>query len=120
VALQNPLDAGTYRDVIGRMLEVVDRLTRLVESLLILTRADSRKVLLTPEDLDLGELAGNVIDQLRVLADEKQQSACSVTMPRSPVSAASTCASSARPISFSGLASDFSTSPWASAAPSRR
>src|SRR5262249_7300984 len=73
VALQNPLDAGTYRDVIGSMLEEVDRLTRLVESLLILTRADSRKVLLTPEDLDLGGLAGNVIDQLRVLADERQQ-----------------------------------------------
>jgi heavy metal sensor kinase len=73
VALQNPLDASTYRDVIGSMLEEVDRLTRLVESLLILTRADSRKVQLTPEDLDLGGLAGNVIDQLRVLADEKRQ-----------------------------------------------
>jgi heavy metal sensor kinase len=73
VALQNTLDAATYRDVIGSMLEEVDRLTRLVESLLILTRADSRKVQLTLEDLDLGGLAGNVIDQLRVLADEKQQ-----------------------------------------------
>src|SRR5215470_4803621 len=47
-------------------------------------------------------------------------SACSATMPRSRVSAPSTCASSARPISCSGWASDFSTSPWASAAPSRR
>jgi heavy metal sensor kinase len=73
VALQNTLDAAAYRDVIGSMLEEVDRLTRLVESLLILTRADSRKVQLTPEDLDLGGLAGHVIDQLRVLADEKQQ-----------------------------------------------
>jgi heavy metal sensor kinase len=73
VALQNTLDAATYRDVIGSMLEEVDRLTRLVESLLILTRADSGKAQLTPEDLDLGGVAGNVIDQLRVLADEKQQ-----------------------------------------------
>jgi heavy metal sensor kinase len=73
VALRNPLETAAYRDVIGSMLEEVDRLTRLVESLLILTRADSGKVQLTSERLDLGALAGNVIDQLRVLADEKQQ-----------------------------------------------
>jgi len=73
VALQNTLDTGTYRDVIGNMLEEVDRLTHLVESLLMLTRADSGKVQLTPEALDLGGLVGHVIEQLRVLADEKQQ-----------------------------------------------
>src|SRR5207302_1805304 len=73
VALQHTLDAVAYRDVIGSMLEEVDRLTRLVESLLILTRADSGKVHLAAEALDLGGLAGHVIDQLRVLADEKQQ-----------------------------------------------
>jgi heavy metal sensor kinase len=73
VALQNPVDDATYRDVIGSMLEEVDRLTRLVDSLLILTRADSGKIQLVPEVLDLGGLAGHVIDQLRVLADEKQQ-----------------------------------------------
>jgi heavy metal sensor kinase len=73
VALQHTLDAAAYRDVIGSMLEEVDRLTRLVESLLILTRADSGKVQLAPELLDLGGLVGHVIDQLRVLADEKHQ-----------------------------------------------
>jgi len=73
VALRNPLEAAAYRDVIGSMLEEVDRLTRLVESLLILTRADSGKFQLAPERLDLGALAGHVIDQLRILADEKQQ-----------------------------------------------
>jgi heavy metal sensor kinase len=73
VALRNTLDASTYRDVIGSMLEEVDRLTRLVESLLTLTRADSGKIRLAPEPVDLGALAGNVTDQLRVLADEKQQ-----------------------------------------------
>jgi len=73
VALRNPIDASAYRDVIGSMLEEVDRLTRLVESLLTLTRADSGKIQLTSEAVDLGALAGSVIDQLRVLADEKQQ-----------------------------------------------
>jgi len=73
VALRSPLETAAYRDVIGSMLEEVDRLTRLVESLLILTRADSGKFQLTPERLDLGAVAGHVIDQLRILADEKQQ-----------------------------------------------
>jgi heavy metal sensor kinase len=73
VALRNTRDASAYRDVIGSMLEEVDRLTRLVESLLTLTRADSGKIHLAPEALDLEVLAGSVIDQLRVLADEKQQ-----------------------------------------------
>src|SRR5882757_3080695 len=63
VALQNPLDAGAYRDVIGSMLEEVDRLTRLVESLLTLTRADSGKIELAQEPVELGALAGNVTDQ---------------------------------------------------------
>jgi heavy metal sensor kinase len=73
VALRDTHDAEAYRDVIGSMLEEVDRLTRLVESLLTLTRADSGKIQLAREPLDLGTLAGSVIDQLRVLADEKQQ-----------------------------------------------
>src|SRR5262245_18191847 len=73
VALRNTRDASAYRDVIGSMLEEVDRLTRLVESLLTLTRADSGKIHVAPEALDLGVLAASVIDQLRVLADEKQQ-----------------------------------------------
>jgi heavy metal sensor kinase len=73
VALRNTLEISAYRDVIGSMLEEVDRLARLVESLLTLTRADSRRIRLAPEPLELGALVGNVIDQLRVLADEKQQ-----------------------------------------------
>src|SRR5882757_9601528 len=63
IALQVPLDADRYRDVIGSMLEEVDRLTRLVESLLMLTRADSGKIRLAQEPVELGALAGNVTDQ---------------------------------------------------------
>jgi heavy metal sensor kinase len=74
VALQGPLEPAAYRDVIGSMLEEVDRLTRLVQSLLTLTSAESGKNPLTNEVVDLGELAGSVADQLRVLAEEKHQS----------------------------------------------
>jgi heavy metal sensor kinase len=74
VALQGALDPSAYRDVIGSMLEEVDRLTRLIDNLLILTRADSGRIQPVRETVDLGALAGNVADHLRVLAEEKQQS----------------------------------------------
>jgi len=74
IALQAPLDAGRYRDVIGSMLEEVDRLTLLVESLLMLTRADSGAARPVHEVVELAVLAGSVAEHLRVLAEEKQQS----------------------------------------------
>jgi heavy metal sensor kinase len=74
VALQAPLDPGKYRDVIGSMLEEVDRLTRLVDSLLVLTRADSGAAAPAREVVELAEIASEVTDHLRVLAEEKQQS----------------------------------------------
>src|SRR5215471_5304126 len=76
VALQEIREPAAYRDVIGSMLEEVDRLTRLADSLLTLTRAESGKIALTSEVSDVGELTRNVADQLRVLAEEKQQSLC--------------------------------------------
>ena len=74
VALQKPLDPAAYRDVIGSMLEDVERLTRLVESLLTLTRAESGGIQPRPEAVELGSLATSVTDHLRVLAEEKDQS----------------------------------------------
>jgi len=76
VALQNPLEPGAYRDAIGSMLEEVDRLTRLVDSLLTLTRSESGRIALQRESVDLGELMGGIAEQLRVLAEEKQQKLC--------------------------------------------
>ena len=73
VALHKSLDPAGYRDVIGSMLEEVERLTRLVESLLILTRADSGGLRLKRERVDLSRLAGSVADNLRVLAEDKEQ-----------------------------------------------
>jgi signal transduction histidine kinase len=42
--LQTPKSAAEYRDVIGSMLEEADRLTRLVDSLLTLSRADASHI----------------------------------------------------------------------------
>jgi heavy metal sensor kinase len=73
VALQRPLSTQEYRDVIASMLEEVDRLTRLVENLLLLTRAEAGRIPMKPVVVDLSELVGSVSDTLRVLADEKNQ-----------------------------------------------
>jgi heavy metal sensor kinase len=73
VALQRSLSAQEYREVIGSMLEEVDRLTRLVENLLLLTRAEAGRIPLTRAVVDLGELVLSVSDSLRVLAEDKDQ-----------------------------------------------
>ena len=55
------------------MLEEVDRLTRLVESLLTLTRGESGRTQPVLETVDLSGLAVSVVEHLRVLAEEKEQ-----------------------------------------------
>jgi heavy metal sensor kinase len=74
VALQNVLDPAACRDAIGSMLEEADRLARLADSLLILTRADSGPARLNREAVDLAALVNDVTDCLAVLAEEKGQS----------------------------------------------
>ena len=73
VALQEPKGPAEYRDVIGSMLEEVDRLTRLVESLLVLSRADASRVQLNRADTSLLSVAEEAASTLEVLAEEKQQ-----------------------------------------------
>ena len=73
VAMQENLDAAASREVIGSMLEETHRLTKLVDSLLVLSRADAGTVLLTRERTDLAVLAAEACDCLQVLAEEKEQ-----------------------------------------------
>lgn len=73
VSLASPRSAAQYRDVIGSMLEEVERLTRLVESLLNLSRADAGHIVLHPERFDLAELAREVVAHLAVLAEDRDQ-----------------------------------------------
>jgi signal transduction histidine kinase len=57
----------------GSMLEEVDRLTRLVDTLLRLSRGDAGTVRLSPEVFDLGALARDVGASLGILVEERQQ-----------------------------------------------
>lgn len=62
-----------YEEAIGSMLEEVDRLTNLVDTLLRLSRGDAGTIRLTREAIDLGQLASEVATSLGILAEERQQ-----------------------------------------------
>ncbi|HEY2944627.1 MAG TPA: ATP-binding protein [Vicinamibacteria bacterium] len=72
VALQAQRDPEHYREAIGSMLEEVDRLSRLVGSLLVLSRGDAAPAL-HRQDLALLDLARESAALLEILADEKGQ-----------------------------------------------
>jgi heavy metal sensor kinase len=72
-ALKGGGDAAVYEDAIGSMLEEADRMTRLLEGLLTLTRTESGSIALNFDESALGEIASDVVDCLRVLAEEKGQ-----------------------------------------------
>lgn len=72
-ALKGGGDAAAYEDAIGTMLEEADRMTRLIEGLLALTRAESAPPALRLDEVRLGEVSLDVVNCLRVLAEEKRQ-----------------------------------------------
>src|SRR4029434_4060028 len=73
MGLRETRTPAEYKDAIGSMLEEVDRLTRLVDTLLRLSRGDAGTVRLAPEEVDLGQLARDVVSSLGILAEERQQ-----------------------------------------------
>jgi heavy metal sensor kinase len=72
VGLRGSRTPTEYRDIVGSMLEEADRLTRLIDSLLMLSRFDAQRVRLAPERIDLAELAAEAVAHLGVLAEEKR------------------------------------------------
>ncbi len=73
VGLRQAESPEDYREVIGSMLEEVDRLSRLADELLTLARAEAGESRLRPEPLDLSTLAAEVLERLAVLAEERGQ-----------------------------------------------
>jgi heavy metal sensor kinase len=73
VSLQKQGDPKYYRDIIGSMLEETNRLTKLVESLLTMSRADAGRVQLRLAETGLLDLARESASLLEVLAEEKEQ-----------------------------------------------
>ncbi|MEQ1856393.1 MAG: heavy metal sensor histidine kinase [Longimicrobiales bacterium] len=74
VTLRESRSGEAYREAVGSMLEEVDRLTRLVDTLLTLSHSDSGRVEIRAESIELRSFAEQAKNYLEVLADEKQQS----------------------------------------------
>jgi heavy metal sensor kinase len=62
-----------YEEAIGSMLEEVDRMSSLVDTLLRLSHGDAGAIRLAREPLDVGQLAREVASSLGILAEERNQ-----------------------------------------------
>ena len=73
MAHQRPRDAESL-EMIGNSLEETDRLARIVDQLLIISRLDAGQAGIERSRVDLGGLATGTAEQMRLLADEKSVS----------------------------------------------
>ena len=73
IGLRGAPTAEHYRTVIESMLEETGRLTRLVESLLTIARADSGQIQLARADIGVLPLVQEVGSFVEILADDKRQ-----------------------------------------------
>lgn len=85
--LQNLLDGLTgplnekQKRYLSRMLENSDRLIRMIEALLDRTRIQSGRLDLVPGEIDLGHCVADAVEQLRLLAQAKQQTLEAIIPP---------------------------------------
>jgi heavy metal sensor kinase len=71
VALSRPREPAAYRDVLQAVNEDVDRLIRLVGSLLTLARADAGQIPIAREDVNLPDLVAGAVAQVRGAAQQQ-------------------------------------------------
>jgi signal transduction histidine kinase len=71
VALQQPRGSEEYRNVLASLGEQCERLTALVNGLLLLARADAGELDLRREPIDLASVAGEVVEMFEPLAEER-------------------------------------------------
>jgi signal transduction histidine kinase len=73
ISLKETRTPAEYKEAIGSILEEIDRLTNLVDTLLRLSYGDAGTVRLSPETIDLADLARDVVLSLGILAEERHQ-----------------------------------------------
>jgi two-component system, OmpR family, sensor kinase len=72
VALRSPRTPGQYQEILTSSLEEIDRLTRLVEGLMLLARADAGVLRLDAKPIPLDQLARDVCGQAQRLAETRR------------------------------------------------
>jgi heavy metal sensor kinase len=73
VALRDAAEPPADAPLLERLLEEIERLTRLVTQLLFLCREDASLGTWTPRPLDLAEVAGKVVDHMQAYVEERGQ-----------------------------------------------
>jgi heavy metal sensor kinase len=71
IALSRPREPAAYREVLQAVNEEVDRLIRLVGSLLTLARADSGQIPIASEAVELPELVRAAAEQVQATAEKR-------------------------------------------------
>lgn len=71
VALTRPREPDAYREVLQSVNEQVDRLVRLVGSLLTLARADAGQIHVALEAVDVPDLVAAAVEQVRPVAQQR-------------------------------------------------
>lgn len=84
IALRRERSPEEYQRVLGSNLEEIIRLTRLIEDLLMLARADSGRVELRCEPVDLNKLCQQMAEYITPLAQQRDQT-LSYEAPKEPI-----------------------------------
>jgi heavy metal sensor kinase len=71
VALQRPRESEEYRHILASLGEQCERLTALVNGLLLLARADAGELAIRSEPIDLAAIAGEVAEMFEPVAEER-------------------------------------------------
>jgi two-component system OmpR family sensor kinase len=71
VTLRKDRENEDYRKLLKSHLEEVDRMTRIVDDLLLLSKADSEEIRLNIEDIALRDLVVDICMDMKIFADNK-------------------------------------------------
>lgn len=71
VALRKERSPDEYVQILKSNLEEVNRMSQIVEDLLLLSKADSGEIRLNREDINLTEILNEVVGQMRMMAQSK-------------------------------------------------
>ncbi len=85
VALRTERSPEAYQDVLRRILEESQYMTRIVESLLLLSRIDAGQLQLRKERVDLSEIVRQVTREFEVLLKQKNLRLTEHLLPEAPV-----------------------------------
>jgi heavy metal sensor kinase len=71
VALRKKRESQEYEQILKSNLEEINRMSQIVEDLLLLSKGDSGEIRLNKEDMNLTEILNEVVAQVNILAQSK-------------------------------------------------